>query len=415
MLTRPRLLLSSLSIAIAIAAVSLAAQKAGARVPTSITMIASPAAAGGAQPQLSVSTKGILLSWVERTGQRATLKFSERTAMGWTAAKVVASGEDWFVNWADVPSVLRLSDGTLAAHWLQKSGPGTYAYDVRLSYSTDDGKTWSASFLPHSDGTKTEHGFVSLLEMPNAGLGLVWLDGRTTMGGHDSPDGHGGGAMTLRFGAFDKKWKQTADVLIDPRVCDCCPTATAVTSEGVIAAFRNRSDTEIRDIYVSRLVNGKWTEPAAVHADNWQIDGCPVNGPALAARGRDVAVAWFTTKDNQGQSYAAFSKDAGRTFGAPIRLDATGSLGRVDVTLLADGDALATWIEYSAQKAEFRARRVAPNGAVSPPITIAEISSARTSGYPRMALHNNALTYAWIESVNGVTAIKTGTSAIPAR
>ena len=50
-------------------------------------------------------------------------------------------GYDWFVNWADVPSVVRLANGTLAGHWLQKSGADTYAYDVRLAYSHDDGKT----------------------------------------------------------------------------------------------------------------------------------------------------------------------------------------------------------------------------------------------------------------------------------
>jgi hypothetical protein len=140
--------------------------------------VTSPAAAGSGQPQLSVSARGVMLSWMERTGQTATLKFAERTTAGWSRARVVASGPDWFVNWADVPSVIRLADGVLVAHWLQKSGPDTYAYDVRLSYSKDEGKTWSPSFTPHSDGTKTEHGFASLFQMPGAGLGLIWLDGR---------------------------------------------------------------------------------------------------------------------------------------------------------------------------------------------------------------------------------------------
>ena len=48
--------------------------------------IATPAAANSAQPQLSVSKRGVLLSWIERSGDLATLKFSERTATGWIAA-----------------------------------------------------------------------------------------------------------------------------------------------------------------------------------------------------------------------------------------------------------------------------------------------------------------------------------------
>ncbi|HSC27550.1 MAG TPA: hypothetical protein VLD67_09760, partial [Vicinamibacterales bacterium] len=145
-----------LATVVAIAALAGAHRPAPHQSPTAwpfeIQPIPSPAGPGSAQPQLSVSDKGVLLSWVERAGTRSALKFAERSASGWSPAKTVASGDNWFVNWADVPSVVRLADGTLAAHWLQKSGPGTYAYDVRLAYSKDDGQTWSESFTPHDDG-----------------------------------------------------------------------------------------------------------------------------------------------------------------------------------------------------------------------------------------------------------------------
>src|SRR5687768_6997091 len=154
------------------------APQSAASWPLKIEPITSPSAPDSAQPQLHASPKGVILSWIERNGPEATLKYSERTSSGWSTARTVASGTDWFVNWADVPSVIRLDDGTLVGHWLQKSGPDTYAYDVKLSYSSDNGKTWSAAMKPHTDGTKTEHGFVSMIQMPGAGLGAVWLDGR---------------------------------------------------------------------------------------------------------------------------------------------------------------------------------------------------------------------------------------------
>jgi hypothetical protein len=372
--------------------------------------IPTPAAAGSAQPQLSVSPRGVLVSWIERAGDLATLKFAERTAAGWTPARVVASGRDWFVNWADVPSVLRLPSGALVAHWLQKSGPSTYAYDVRLSHSTDDGKTWSASYLPHHDGTQTEHGFASLVPMGD-GFGLVWLDGRAMKGGEHGSE-HGSGAMSVRFAQFDQAFKQVADTAVDARVCECCPTAAAVTSAGVIAAYRDRSDAEIRDNYVSRLVNGKWTTPKAVFHDNWKIAACPVNGPALAADDRQVAMTWFTVKQDQGQAYLAFSTDAGASFGAPVRVDDGGSLGRVDVALLPGGAALATWIEFVEQpgppkpsggggRAQFRARRIDPNGSRSAPVTISSLAGSRASGYPRAAVANGEVVFAWTESADG--------------
>ena len=373
-----------------------------------VTPMVTPAAADSAQPQLSVSKRGALLSWIERNGAQATLKFAERTQSGWTTPRIVAAGADWFVNWADVPSVTRLSNGTLVAHWLQKSGSDTYAYDVRLSRSADDGKTWTPSFLPHSDGTKTEHGFASFFELRGGSLGMVWLDGRNMTGGHE---GHGD--MSLRFGSFDRQWKQTAETALDPRVCECCPTAAAVTSDGPIVAYRDRSPEEVRDIYITRLENGKWTDPRRVHADDWRINACPVNGPSLSARGRDVAIAWFAAKDNQPKSFVGFSNDAGRTFGTPVRLDDAGSLGRVDVELLPDGSAVAAYIEFANQRADFRLRRVTPAGEKSAPVVISTVAGNRTSGYPRMALSGDELLFAWVDRAGG-SQVRTAAARVPA-
>lgn len=372
-----------------------AATAARTQWAVAIEPITSPAPAGSAQPRLTVSARGILLSWIERSGATATLKFSERTAGAWTTARTVASGSDWFVNWADVPSVTRLANGALAAHWLQKSGSDTYAYDVRVAYSSDGGKTWAAAVTPHSDGTKTEHGFASLFQAPGGNLALVWLDGRAMKPGHG---GHGGGDMALRYGVFGRDWKQVSEVVVDTRVCECCPTAAAVTADGPIVAYRDRGPDDTRDIYVARLENGKWSEGKPVHKDGWIFPACPVNGPALSARGRAVAIAWYTGVNNAPRSFAAFSRDAGRSFGAPILVDDNGSLGRVDVALLADGSAAVSYIAVTpAKTAEFRVRRVERSGAASAPIVVAPISAGRASGYPRMAPDGNDLVFAWIE------------------
>jgi hypothetical protein len=373
-------------------------------------LVATPAAPNSAQPQLSVSTRGVLLSWIERAGDVATLKFAERTATGWSAAKTIASGKDWFVNWADVPSALRLPSGAIVAHWLQKSAASTYAYDVRLSYSIDDGQTWSPSFTPHHDGTPTEHGFASLFPL-GGGFGLVWLDGRDMTGGEHSE--HGGGSMTVRFARFDKAFKQIEETEVDARVCECCPTTAAATSEGIITAYRNRSEDEIRDNYVARFVNGKWTAPQPVFNDHWKIAACPVNGPSLSAKGNLVAMAWFTAKNDQPQALAAFSTDAGKTFSAPVRIDDAGTLGRVDLELLPDGSALATWIEFADQKAQFRARRIERNGTRSAPVTIAGLAGSRASGYPRAAVANGEVVFAWTESIDGGLQVRTAVAQHP--
>lgn len=385
-----------------------AAVAAGSRIHTSsdwlltVAPLPSPAATGSAQPQLNVQGNRLLLSWIERSGDLATLKFSDRTETGWSEPREVAKGSDFFVNWADVPSVVRLADGSLSAHWLQKSGPGTYAYDVRLAFSTDDGRTWSAPTSPHHDGTQTEHGFASLFQAPGAGLGLIWLDGRAMK--EMKPGDHGdmnGGAMSVRAAVFDRKGIQVSETRVDDRVCECCPMAAAVTSEGPIVAFRNRTEDEIRDIYISRLVAGRWTEPQPVHRDNWRIAACPVNGPALSASGRNVVIAWFSAANGQGRVFAAFSGDAGQTFSAPIRIDDETALGRVDVELLPDGSAAVSWIEFAHQRSQFRIRRVDGSGSRSESLSVAGISANRSSGYPRMARAGSELVFAWTDTQDG--------------
>ena len=174
-------------------------------------------------------------------------------------------------------------------------------------------------------------------------------------------------------------------------------TTAAITVNGPIVAYRDRSANEIRDIAVVRRVRGEWTAPKLVHADNWEIDGCPVNGPKLDARGRRVVVAWFTVKNDQGQSWAAFSDDAGRTWGAPIRLDDAGSIGRVNVSLLDDRSAVASWVERAGPQTSLRFRRIEDSGSKSAPVVVGEVPGTTASGFPRMARNGRELVFAWTD------------------
>ena len=383
-----------------------------------VQQVASPAGGTSSEPQLSVSDRGILLSWIERVGPTTHLKFAERTASGWTAPVTAASGPGWFLSYADVPSVMRMSDGTLVAQWGTNTDELREAYDLQLSYSKDDGATWAPPFMPHDDGTTTQHGFASLIEMAAGGLGVLWLDGRNSEF-TDDPDS---GTMTLRFASFDANWNQTADVEIDHQVCECCSTTAVMTSDGILAAFRDllpRDDAEFRDIGFSRLEGDAWTPTAIVSEDNWEVYSCPVNGPMLSARGRDVVVAWFTVKDDQGQAYAAFSSDAGRTWGAPIRLDDGGSLGRVDVEMLDDGSAVATWVGFAEGRSDFQLRLVDRSGARSDAITVTGVSGGRASGFPRVARQGDVLVFAWSQSATvggedtGALTVQTAIALLP--
>jgi hypothetical protein len=279
----------------------------------------------------------------------------------------------------------------LAAHWLQQRPDNVYSYDIRLAVSRDSGTTWTAPLTPHDDGTPTEHGFVSLFPL-GAELGALWLDGRNTGGGHEHD-----GAMTLRAATVATANLAISNgVEVDHKVCDCCQTDVALGPDGPVAVFRDRSDDETRDIYVSRLEQSGWTIPSPVHADGWKIEACPVNGPAIDVAGDLVVVAWFTAPDLP-RVRVAFSEDGGRSFGPAVEVDSGQVAGRVDVSLLNDGRAVVSWLT-SGDHQVIKARPFDTRGPAGAAVTIASATAARAGGFPQMVHVQDRLYFAWTEA-----------------
>ena len=378
-----------------------AQQTPGLAADLAITIepLASPAGDNSLEPQMTTGGGRTILSWLVRAGSRTSLQFAERTAAGWTPVTTAASGTDFMINSADVPSVRRLADGSLVAQWLQEDGPDPEAYKLRLARSSDQGRTWSTPVSPHRDKVQTQHGFASFFESPGGGFGVVWLDGRAI--DPDAPEGAGN--MALRAATFDRAGKPLGEAVVDARVCECCQTAAASTADGVLVAYRDRSASEVRDIVVRRFVAGRWTEPVTVHNDAWTIKACPVNGPALAARDREVVVAWYTGKGDIGHSFLAFSEDGGQSFGPPVALDEKRSDGRVGVELLTDGSAVASWVDAGGDRPSFMARRVDRKGRRGPAARIGESGGTR---YPRLARSGDELLFAWTDTAKSSTVVR---------
>ena len=356
-----------------------------------------PAGAHSTTPNLSRSPQGdIFLSWVEATADgRHRLQFSRWQQKGWTAPRTVATGENWFVNWADFPSLAAIDTTLLAAHWLVKSAASPYAYDMHIATSDDGGRHWSAPLRPHNDGTATEHGFVSLLPYGNH-FWAFWLDGRNYANADTAAPLQQRG-MTLRAALLDRNDTIRETALLDSLTCDCCQTDAAIGSEGLIVAYRDRSPGEIRDIAVVRYHNGRWTAPQIVHRDGWRINGCPVNGPAIAAEGKHVAVAWFTEALGIPRVLAAFSRDGGRSFAPPVVVDDQKPLGRVDVALADDGAAWVSYLSATGDSAAIRLARLTTEGRRTTVFTVAQTAARRSAGFPRIAVTGRQLFIAWTQ------------------
>jgi hypothetical protein len=388
----PALAVAALATGMAACGTGEPAHAAETAAPPVARSIPNPTPPNSAEPNLAAGPDGIYLTWLERRGgDRHALRYARWDGVEWTEPGTVMERGGLFVNWADFPSMVALADGTLAAHWLEKSGPASYEYDVRMALSRDGGATWSDDVVPHhGSGVLAEHGFVSLFPT-DGGIGVVWLDGRETV--HGRP-------MTLRFTTVSPTGETGPEVVLDPQVCDCCQTSVAQASSGLVVAYRGRTDGEVRDILVTRRVDGEWTTPATVHDDGWVINACPVNGPAIAADGDRVVVAWFTAAEGAeggaggGRVLAAVSSDAGATFHAPVRIDDGRGMGRVGVVMLDGGDALVSWLEGADDGAEIRTRLVGAHGA-GPSAALATTTAARASGFPVVARRGDEVLFAW--------------------
>ena len=369
-----------------------------------------PLIASAAQPDLVRTADGrLLLSWIEIAGQGHALKFATFAGKTWSAPREIARGDDWFVNWADTPHLLATEDGALWAQWLRQSASATYAYDVVLSRSGDGGATWSRAVTVNSDGTPTEHGFVSLWPHSRQAVGIAWLDGRhTASGGHAAHDPHGAGAMALRVANFDAALNKSAETELDARTCDCCQTGAAMTARGPLLVYRDRDDEEIRDIVSTRYQHDAWTRPRKVHQDRWKMPACPVNGPALVAHGNDAWLAWYTAAGDVPKVSLAHSADAGDRFSAPVALDSGVAVqGRVGVAVAG----ASVWVHWTREGPAGQSLWLAQyDRTLATQLQRIEVATlkgrGRATGFPQMVASEDVVYLAWTDVVDGKPALR---------
>ncbi len=363
-------------------------------VSSKVTILSSPAGDSCAQPYLFTDSAGTVhLSWIEKVGKQSTLKFSSLVNDKWSLPSTIASGNNWFVNWADYPVISTDGNKNYIAHFLEKSDTAKFTYDVKISVSSDSGKTWSTPEALHDDGKKAEHGFVSIIPYKDQFF-VTWLDGRKTVNGesHNSHSGHQG-EMTLRAAFIAENGHKTNEWELDERICDCCQTTAAITTDGPIVVYRDRSGDEIRDISIVRFLDGEWTSPKAVYADNWRIRACPVNGPKADAINNDLAIAWFSMKDQKGQVKVVFSNDNGESFGRVIQIGEGNAIGRIDLVMLDSSSAIVSWMEGSSVKKV----TVRSDGSKEPSVVIASSSDKRSGGFPQMTKAGDKVFFAWTD------------------
>ena len=340
--------------------------------------------------------KDLFISWTEQVLDSNFLYVTKLEGGSWSNKKLITKGTDWFVNWADFPSISynNLSNSIFSFH-LQKSSEETFSYDV--NYHINSKETWKDMNKIHDDNTFSEHGFVSSIPYKD-GFMVSWLDGRNTYGVGDH--GHAKGAMTIRSAVLDFNGNIVSQNVIDEMVCECCQTSMAISGGIPIVVYRNRSDGEIRDIYFSRYIDSNWSDPEPVHDDGWEINGCPVNGPNVDSYGDNVVVSWFSASNGRPKVNLKFSTDNGRTFGDKILIDEVENspLGRVDIEFISETEAMISWLSTVDGKGKLLIRKIKTNGDIGPIKVVEEVSTERSTGFPQIEEFNDDVYISWTDN-----------------
>ena len=282
---------------------------------------------------------------------------------------------------------------------------------IRMSRSTDGGRTFGKAKTLH-ESFKGARGWQSLANGEDGAVHAVWLDGRDADpsavhrrhggGGHPAPGSStpGDPRQDVYMGVL-RPDGTVAEAHIARDVCYCCKTAVGIGPSGrVNVAWRHIFPGSIRDIAMATSADGGRTfgPPARISDDNWQLSGCPDDGPAMAVDVRDTAhLVWPTLVNETTPQKAVFytSTSDGRAFAPRIRLSSSDREDAGHPQIAADraGVVAAVWDEQHGNDRRIVARlSPAGSGRFGPPIIL---NANSTAFHPHVVAVKDGFLVAW--------------------
>jgi hypothetical protein len=290
--------------------------------------------------------------------------------------------------------------------WTARSG----STEIKTSVSTDGGRTFADATALQSHGAAGDRGWPALTVDPEGAAHAIWLDhrglasGRAQSGGAHHKGAHDGVAMAQKSALFYAPVRagQSVERQITAGVCYCCKTALAAGRDGSLyAAWRHVYPGNQRDMafVVSRDGGKSFSSPVRVHEDQWAVDGCPDDGPALATSEAAVHIVWPTvvsTPRPHGALFYASTRD-GKAFSAATRIPTLGSPKPSHPQIVAGaGRVFVAWDEYMEGRNVAVAREVKTSANGTPsfgePIKLSEDGA---SMYPVMTAAKRGIVAVW--------------------
>jgi hypothetical protein len=255
---------------------------------------------------------------------------------------------------------------------------------------------------------------------------VMWLDHRGLAAQKAQSHEHheaatvDGAAMAQRSGLYyarEAGGAGQAERELVKGVCYCCKVALAAGARGELhAAWRHVSAGNIRDIafMTSRDAGRSFGPPGRVSQDDWQLAGCPDDGPAMAVDAEGtVHVVWPTVIGGvtpEGALFHATSRD-GRTFSTRVRIPTLGSPKPMHPQILVDdaGRITVAWDEVvnGVRQAAVRTLKFDEAGQPLFSATTRLGTPDRPSSYPVLVATPRGTLAIYVDGQPGASVIRT--------
>jgi hypothetical protein len=292
---------------------------------------------------------------------------------------------------------------------------------IRAAASIDGGSTFGPARTITPSGVGGARGWESAALSDDGTVHAVWLDGRnapphahvastSALRTLDKAHEHHAPAAPMRQDIYHAVWRANgppAETAVATDVCFCCKTAIATRGADVYVAWRHLFPGGVRDIAVARSIDGGLTfaSPVRVSVDNWKLDACPDDGPAMALDPDGALhVVWPTLvgggRDAHIAIFGAESRDGGATFSPRVRIsDPRAAASHPRIATSASGTEAIVWDEVVSGARRVRMREAG----AEPALTL----GSAAAGYPAVAASSDGFVVAWTEQRGEGSVIRT--------
>ena len=331
------------------------------------------------------------------------LRYSDDIGKTFSAeVKVNATQENIAADGDNRPKIAIAQNGDIYVSYtkiLEKPITG----DIRLTRSTDGGKTFPEPVTVNDNREIISHRFEALGIGPQGTVWLAWLDKRDLSAAQRDHRPYTGAAIYYAE-SNDGGASFKPNVKIADHSCECCRVAMALDTDGKPVVFwRHIFGKNIRDHAMARL--DATTEVLRVSYDNWEVDACPHHGPAISIGPDGVYhMVWFTAAPGQPGLIYRNTRDRGAHFSGPIPFgNVEAQAGHPDVLSLGKRVTIV-WKEFDGERTVIYAKRSVDGGEMWSQGQVVATTSA-ASDYPLVIGNGGKVYLSWYAAIEGYRLI----------